>query len=82
MLEFFYFFLVTSIRRFTHKGTKGRFARVPSPKSQVTWDQSMQSQPMRAWKLGHATSHGVPSPKYPMDAYMATLFGGKAWDLC
>ena len=24
----------------------------------------------------------VPSPKYDMDAYMSTLFGGEAWDLC
>ena len=37
---------------------------------------------MRAWELGHTTSHEVPSPKHAMDAYMATLFGGNAWDLC
>jgi hypothetical protein len=42
----------------------------------------MQSQPLRAWKLGLTTSHVVPSPNYDMDAYMATLFGGEAWDLC
>ena len=24
----------------------------------------------------------VLSPKYDMDAYMTTLFGGEAWDLC
>ena len=24
----------------------------------------------------------VPSHDYDMDAYTATLFGGKAWDLC
>jgi hypothetical protein len=44
----------------------------------------VQSQPLRAWKLGFATSHGsqVPSPKYDMDdAYMAATFlGGEAWD--
>ena len=30
------------------------------------------------------TSHGsqVLSPKYDMDAYMGTLCGGEAWDLC
>ena len=32
-------------------------------KAQVTWGQSVQSQPLRAWKLGLTTSHGVPSPK-------------------
>ena len=33
----------------------------------------------------HWISSGSPqvlSPKYDMDAYMASLFGGKAWDLC
>ena len=34
---------------------------------------SGQSPPLRAWKLGLNTSHGVPSPKYDMDAYMATI---------
>ena len=31
-----------------------------------------------------AGSHGsqVLSPNYDMDAYMASLFGGEAWDLC
>ena len=44
----------------------------------------MQFQPLRAWKLRLTTSHGsqVLSPNYDMDAYMATLFGGEAWDLC
>ena len=55
---------------------------VTSPKSQVTWGSSKQSQPLRAWKLGLTTAHKVGSPKYDMDAYMATLFGGEAWDLC
>ena len=50
--------------------------------SQVTWGQSMQSQPLRAWKLGFTISHVFLSLKYDMDAYMATLIGGKAWDLC
>ena len=35
----------------------GPFTRVPSPESQVTWGQPMQSQQLRAWK------HMVPSPK-------------------
>ena len=44
----------------------------------------MQSQPLRAWKLGLTTSHEfqVLSPKYEMDAYMATHFGGEPQDLC
>ena len=56
--------------------------RFPSHKSQVTCGQSMQSQPLKAWKLGLTTSHRVPSPSpnYDMDAYMTTLFGGEAWD--
>ena len=29
---------------------------------------------LRAWKLGLITSHGVPSPKYDMDVYMAIIF--------
>ena len=37
--------------------------KVPSPMSQVTWHQSMQSQLLRAWKLGLTTSHRVSSPK-------------------
>ena len=34
--------------------------------------------------MGLTTSHRsqVLSPKYDMDAYMATLFGGEARDLC
>jgi hypothetical protein len=44
----------------------------------------MQSQPLRAWKLGLTTLQGfqVISSKYDMGAYMTTLFGGEAWDLC
>ena len=79
-----------------------------SPKSQVP-RQFVQSQLFGAWKLGLATSHGVPSLKSHLnlcnisrsehgnwdlplhmesqvlspswDAYMATLFGGEAWDI-
>ena len=28
------------------------------------------------------TGSRVLSPKYDMDAYMAILFGGEAWDFC
>ena len=44
----------------------------------------MHFQPLRAWKfqvLIHMESQ-VLSLKIDMDAYMATLFGGEAWDLC
>ena len=43
--------------------------------SQVISGESMQSQPLRAWKLGLTTSQGsqVLSPEYDMDACMATL---------
>ena len=40
----------------------------------------MQFQWSRAWKLGFTTSHGVSSPKYDMDVYIATLFGGEVHD--
>ena len=42
----------------------------------------MRSQSLRAWTLGFTTSHGVSILKYDMDAYMATLSKGEAWDLC
>ena len=42
----------------------GWFTR--GPKFQVTWVQSMQFQPLRAWKLGLITSHGVPSSKFQL----------------
>ena len=44
----------------------------------------MQSQPLRAWKLGLTTSHGSEalSPECDIDAYIATCIGGDAWDLC
>ena len=43
----------------------------------------MHFQSLRAWKLGLTTSHmsSVLSPKYDMDAYTATLFGGEVWVL-
>ena len=46
--------------------------------SQVTRGPSVQSHILRAWELGLTTSHMVPSPKYDVDVYMATLFGGEA----
>ena len=57
---------------------------VPSPKFQVTWGQSLQSQLLRAWNLGLTTSHGsqLLSSKHDMDAYITIFFGGEAWDLC
>ena len=44
----------------------------------------MQPELLRAWKLGLTTSHGcrVLSPKYDMDAYMVTFFGGVVLELC
>ena len=39
--------------------TKTMGRGVPSSKSQVTWGQSMQSPPLKAWKLRLTTSHGV-----------------------
>ena len=64
---------------------RARSHGVPSPKFQVTWGQFMQSQPLRAWEVGILPLHmrsQVSSLKYDMDAYMAILFGGEAWDLC
>ena len=56
--------------------------RADSHGSQVTWCRSVESQLLRAWKLGLTTSHRVPSPKYDKENYMTTLFGGETWDLC
>ena len=60
------------------------FTRTPSLKSRVARGQSIQYEPLRAWKVGHTTSHRsqVMGHEYDMDAYLATLLGGKAWDLC
>ena len=55
-------------------------SQVLNPKSlEVNMCKSLS---LRAWKLGLITSHGVPSPKYDMDVYTATLYGGEARDLC
>ena len=35
-----------------------------------------------SWDLPLYTGPVVLSPKYDMDAYMATFFGGEAWDMC
>ena len=55
---------------------------ISKSQSQVTWGHSMQSQRLRNNEAG--TSHftrgcQVLSPKYDMDAYMATFFWGEAW---
>ena len=52
------------------------FTWVPGPK--VTWGQSVQSRPFRAWKLGLAT---VPGPKFQV--WHGCLHGGafKMWGL-
>jgi hypothetical protein len=44
----------------------------------------MQCQLLRAWELGPTTlrSSQVLSPNCGMNAYMTTLFGGEASDLC
>ena len=57
---------------------KDRFTRGPSPTSQVTRGQSVQSQPLRAWSrdLPHRKSKAL-SPNYDMDAYMRTHFESK-----
>ena len=53
----------------------------------TVWSQVLNSKPLDAknmhGKLGLTTSNGVPSPKSQddIDAYMATFFEGKAWDL-
>jgi hypothetical protein len=43
----------------------------------------MQSQPLRAKKLGLITSYGsqvLRSSNYDVDAYVVTLYGCEAWD--
>ena len=42
--------------------------------------QSLKSQLLRAWNLQLTTF--TWDPKCDTDAYMTTLFKGKAWDLC
>ena len=53
-------------------------------RSQILSPKSLEVNPcnlmLRAWKLGLTTSHKVSRFKY--DAYMVTLCGGEAWDLC
>ena len=46
-------------------------------RSQVTWAQSVQSQPLRTWKVGHTTSHGFPSLK--SQAWHECLHGNTFW---
>ena len=63
--------------------------RVGSHGSQVIISKSHEVNPCilycwehRSWDLPLHTGSQVLSPKYDMDVYMTTLFGGKAWDLC
>ena len=48
-----------------------------------SWDLFRRVGPRANQPLGlvHMGSQ-VVSPNYDMDAYMATLYGGEAWDLC
>lgn len=57
--------------------------RASSHGSQVTSGESVQSQPLRAWKLG--LHHCTRGPKFqvPSTTWMPTwphFFGGEAWD--
>ena len=63
---------LSNLRSSSHAGA--------SPKSQVIWGQSMRSQLLKAWKLAHATSHGVPSMTW-MSTWQHFL-EVRAWDLC
>ena len=77
--------LVVGLDSLNQVPLRGRFTRrLPSPKSQFTRGQSVQSQPLRAWMLGFAISHGsqVVSPKYDMDVYMALLLKVGLGGLC
>ena len=50
--------------------------KFPSPKSRVTWGPSVLSRPLRAhgsWDLSLHMGSLVLSPKYDVDAYMATF---------
>ena len=47
--------------------------------SQVTWGRYVQFSAIESKEGG--THHFTRSPKYDMDACMATLFGRDAWDL-
>jgi hypothetical protein len=49
-----------------------------SPKSQVTWGRPI----LDVESMEFGTYHFTHDPKYDMDAYMATLFGDEAHDLC
>ena len=50
---------------------------VPTHKSRLTLGQSVQSQLLRAWKLGLTTLHGVPSSKSPV--WHGCLHGNTFW---
>ena len=68
---------------------KHRYVKVGSPKSQVLILKSLEVNLCNldhcehgSWDLPLHMRSQVPSPKYDMDAYMTTLYGGEAWDLC
>ena len=58
---------------------------VPSSRSQVPCHlRSIRAiSTVESMEVGTITAHGsqVLSPKYDMDVYMVTLFGGEVWDL-
>jgi hypothetical protein len=45
--------------------------------SHVTWGQFMQFRPLRTWKLGLATSHGVPS--FKSQVWHGCIHGNNVW---
>jgi hypothetical protein len=53
-----------------------------SPKSHEVNPCNVDHWEHGSWDLPLHTWSQVQSPNYDMDAYMAALFGGEAWDLC
>ena len=76
---FYYTFNIAFTRAISH----GPKFEVPSHLTSIRAISTVES--MEVWT--HHSTQGpdsqVLSPtKYDMDTYMATLFGGEAWDLC
>ena len=62
--ELWWSLLFRPMRALSFQWSRGLHSRVWSgPKSQVTWGKYVQSQPLRAWKLGFTTSHKLSSLK-------------------
>ena len=59
---------------------RAKLHRVPSHLRSIRAISAVES--TKTWDLPLHTESRVLSPKYDMDAYMATLLGGEAWDLC